>query len=47
MNSQLVTGGYNWVVIPVEQREQYLQALEKASVEEDIEAFVHFIVSLV
>ncbi len=46
MNSQLVTGGYNWVVIPVEQREQYMQALEKASVEEDIEAFVRFIVSL-
>lgn len=46
MNSQLVTGGYNWVVIPVEQREQYMQALEKASVEEDIDAFVRFIVSL-
>lgn len=46
MNSQLVTGGYNWVVVPVEQRDKYMQVLEKASVDEEIEDFVRFIVSL-
>ena len=43
MNSQLVTAGYPWVVIPVERREEYMAALEKASVEEDVEGFVRFI----
>jgi len=47
MNSQLVTGGYPWIVVPVERREEYMAALEKASVEEDIEPFVRFICSLV
>jgi hypothetical protein len=46
MNSQLVTGGYNWVVVPVKRRDEYMQALEKASVEEDISLFVKFIISL-
>ena len=46
MNSQLVTGGYNWVVVPVEQRDKYMQVLERASVDEEIEDFVRFIVSL-
>ena len=43
MNSQLVTTGYPWVVIPVERREEYMAVLEKASVEGNIEAFVRFI----
>jgi hypothetical protein len=43
MNSQLVTAGYPWVVIPVERREEYMSALEKASVEGDVEGFVRFI----
>ena len=47
MNSQFVTGGYPWVVVPVERREEYMASLEKASVEEDIEPFVKFIVSLI
>lgn len=46
MNSQLVTGGYPWVVVPVERRHEYMAALEKASVEEDIEPFVKFTASL-
>lgn len=46
MNSQLVTAGYPWVVIPVERREEYMSALEKASVEGDIEGFVKFVGSL-
>ena len=47
MNSQLVTGGYPWIVIPVERRDEYMASLEKASVEEEIEPFVRFIVSLI
>ena len=43
MNSQFVTAGYPWVVIPVERREEYMAALEKASVEGDVEGFVRFI----
>lgn len=43
MNGQLVTAGYPWVVIPVECREEYMAALEKASVEGDVEGFVRFI----
>jgi len=46
MNSQLVTAGYPWVVIPVERREEYMTALEKASVEGVVEGFVRFIGSL-
>ena len=41
MNSQLVTPGYPWVVIPVER--EYMAALKQASVEGNIEGFVRFI----
>jgi Fic family protein len=47
MNSQLVTGGYPWVVVPLERREQYMKALEKASVEEEIDYFASFVLSLI
>lgn len=47
MNSQLVTSGYPWVVVPLERREQYMKALEKASVDEDISDFVEFVLSLI
>lgn len=43
MNSQLVTAGSPWMVIPVEHREEYMAALEKASVEGDIEGVVKFV----
>ena len=46
MNSQLVTAGYPWVVIPVERREEYMAALEKASVGENVEPFVRFLGNL-
>jgi len=46
MNSQLVTAGYPWVVVPVERREEYMSALEQASVEGNVEGFVGFIGSL-
>ena len=47
MNSQLVTAGYPWVVVPVERRQEYMAALEKASVEGNIDAFVRFVGSLI
>lgn len=46
MNSQLVTAGYPLVIVPVERRQEYMEVLEKASVERNIEAFVRFIGSL-
>ncbi len=47
MNVMLTSGGYPWTVIPVEEREKYMSALEKASVEQDIETFSKYIAYLV
>lgn len=47
MNTMLISGGYDWTIVPVEKREQYMAALEKASVEEDIADFARFIASFV
>jgi Fic family protein len=47
MNTMLASGGYPWTVIPVEQRTTYMQALEQASVEQDIGAFAKFLAELV
>jgi len=44
MNVMLASGGYPWTVIRLENRDKYMEALEKASVEQDISAFVDFIV---
>ena len=46
MNSQLVTDGCFWVVVPVERRQEYMSALEQESVNEKIEEFARFIGSL-
>lgn len=46
LNVMLASGGYNWVIIPVERRQEYMAALEKASVYGDITNFTLFIVSL-
>lgn len=43
MNVMLASGGYPWTVIPVEERDPYMQALEAASVEEDIVPFAKFV----
>jgi len=43
MNVMLASGGYPWTVIPVEERDNYMKALETASVKEDIEPFTKFI----
>jgi len=39
MNVMLASGGYPWTVIPVERRDQYLKALEEASVNQNIVPF--------
>lgn len=47
MNTQLISGGYDWTIIPVEKRAEYMAALEKASVKGDIANFTFFIASLI
>jgi Fic/DOC family len=47
MNAMLASGGYPWTVIRVEDRTPYLQALESASVGEDIAPFAKFIAARV
>jgi hypothetical protein len=47
MNVMLASGGYPWTVIPVEQRDKYMEALETASVDQDIEPFAKFLGYLV
>jgi hypothetical protein len=43
MNLMLISGGFNWTVIRVEGRDEYMASLEQASTERDIEPFVLFI----
>jgi Fic family protein len=47
MNVMLASGGYPWTVIPLDERETYMKALEKASVEQNIEEFAKFLSYLV
>jgi fido (protein-threonine AMPylation protein) len=47
MNAMLASGGYPWTVIRVEDRDAYLAALERASVEQDIAPFARFVVERV
>lgn len=46
MNVMLCTGGYQWTVVPVERRREYMASLEKASVEADITDFARLIAEL-
>ena len=46
MNAMLVTGGYVWTVIPVQERSTYMEALERASSYGEIEPFARFIAQL-
>ena len=46
MNTMLASGGYPWTVIPVEQRNTYMAALEEASVGGNIEPFAIFLAQL-
>lgn len=43
MNAMLASGGDPWTVIRVERRDAYLGALERASVNRDMEAFARFV----
>jgi hypothetical protein len=43
MNLLLIVGGYNWVVIKNDNRDEYMAALESASVEKNISPFVEFL----
>jgi Fic family protein len=47
MNAMFISGGYDWTIIPVERRKEYMAALEKASTSEDITDFTVFLSSLV
>ena len=43
----LAADGYPWTVVPVQERDAYLAALEDASVEQNIVAFSDFLARLV
>jgi len=47
MNVMLAAGGYPWTVLPVEERNEYMAALEAASVEQNIQQFAAFLARLV
>jgi Fic family protein len=47
MNVMLAAGGYPWIVIPVETREKYMNALEDASVRQNIKPFSDFLGGLI
>ncbi len=47
MNTMLAAGGYPWTVVPVEERKVYMEALEQASVHQNIEPFTDFLATLV
>ena len=47
MNTMLASGGYPWTVIPLAQRTAYMDALEKASVDQNIVPFARFLNKLV
>ncbi len=47
MNVMLASEGYPWTVIPVEERTTYMEALESASVKQDIKPFAKFLAYLV
>jgi fido (protein-threonine AMPylation protein) len=47
MNTMMAAAGYPWTVIPLSERKAYMDALEKASVEENIGPFAEFLAKLV
>lgn len=47
MNAMLASGGYPWTIVPLERRDTYMAALEKASVEQNIAPFADFLAQLV
>ena len=47
MNVMLASGGYPWTIIPLKRRNDYMAALESASVRQDIQPFAEFVSKLV
>jgi len=47
MNAMLASGGYPWTVIRVEDRDAYLGALDRASIDANIQPFATFIAECV
>lgn len=47
MNVMLASGGYPWTVIPLAERTRYMDALEAASVKQDIGPFADMLAELV
>jgi len=47
MNVTMAAGGYQWTIVPVEQRTEYMQALESASVDENILPFTQLLAGLI
>ena len=47
LNVMLASGGFPWTIIPVERRDDYMSALEEASVNQDITKFTIFVAELV
>lgn len=47
MNAMLASGGYPWTIIPVEERETYMNALESASFGQNIKPFAEYLAYLV
>lgn len=47
LNLMLASGGYPWTVIPIERRDEYMNALEAASVKNNIEPFARLVADLV
>jgi hypothetical protein len=47
MNVMLASGGYPWTIIPVQNRDDYMQSLEAASVHQNIKPFTEFLGNLV
>lgn len=43
MNTMMASGGYPWLIVPVENRTVYMEALEAASVDGDIVPFTRFL----
>jgi Fic family protein len=47
MNAMLASGGYPWTIVPVTRRNDYMSALESASVGQNIKPFAQFLARLV
>lgn len=47
MNVMAASGGYPWMIVPLDRRDTYMSALESASVKQDIKPFTKFLSALV